>query len=96
MLRDLRHKFVYYVDAPPQLFDLEQDPGELTDLGAASSHARQRAVFEAQLRAILDPELIDRKAKADQAHIAQQFGGFDLLRRREKVAFTPPPTSGAH
>jgi len=96
MLRDLRHKFVYYVDAPPQLFDLQLDPEELTDLGTASSHARQRAVFEARLHSILDPELIDQEAKADQARMARQFGGFDMLRRREKVAFTPPPTSGAH
>jgi choline-sulfatase len=96
MLRDLRHKFVYYVDAPPQLFELELDPEELTDLGTASSQARQRAVLEARLRAILDPELIDREAKADQARMAGQFGGFEMLRRREKVAFTPPPTSGAH
>jgi len=95
MLRDLRHKFVYYVDAPPQLFDLQLDPEELTDLGTASSHARQRAVFEARLRAILDPELIDEEAKADQARMAGHFGGFAMLRRREKAAFTPPPTLGA-
>jgi len=34
MLRTLRNKYVYYVGAPPQLFDLEADPEELTDLGA--------------------------------------------------------------
>ncbi len=96
MLRGLRHKYVHYVGAPPQLFDLEADPEELTDLGAEPSHAPQRAALEAQLRAILSPEAVDRQAKADQAAMAERHGGFEALRRREKIAFTPPPTAGPH
>ena len=57
MLRDQRHKYVHYVGAPPQLFDLEADPEELTDLGTDTAHEPQRAAFEARLRAILDPEV---------------------------------------
>jgi choline-sulfatase len=96
MLRTLRHKYVHYVGAPPQLFDLEADPEELTDLGAELACIPQRAAFEAQLRAILDPEGVDRQAKADQARVAEKYGGFEILRRREKIAFTPPPTAAAH
>jgi choline-sulfatase len=96
MLRDLRHKYVYYVGVPSQLFDLEADPEELTDLGTDSAHARQRTAFETQLRDILDPEVVDKEAKADQARMAEQYGGLEMLRRREKMAFTPPPTAGAH
>jgi choline-sulfatase len=96
MLRDLRHKYIYYIGAPPQLFDLEADPEELTDLGALPEHAPQRREFEARLRALLDPELVDREAKTDQARMAEHYGGFEMLRRREKMAFTPPPTAGTH
>jgi choline-sulfatase len=96
MLRDGRYKYVYYVGAPPQLFDLEADPEELTDLGTAPTHERRRAAFEARLRAILDPEAVDKEAKADQARTAERHGGFAMLRLREKMAFTPPPTSDAH
>ena len=96
MLRDLRHKYVYYVGAPPQLFNLEADPEELTDLGTDPAYARQRTAFETRLHDILDPEIIDKAAKADQARMAEQYGGFEMLRRREKMAFTPPPTAGAH
>jgi choline-sulfatase len=96
MLRAMRHKYVYYVNAPPQLFDLAADPEELTDLGADPAHAPQRRAFESELRAILDPELVDREAKADQARVAEQHGGFEMLRLREKMAFTPPPAAGAH
>ena len=94
MLRDQRHKYVYYVGAPPQLFDLEADPEELTDLGLDPAHAPRRREFEARLRALLAPELVDREAKADQARMADRYGGFEMLRRREKMAFTPPPTAG--
>jgi choline-sulfatase len=96
MLRDLRHKYVYYVGAPSQLFDLEADPEELTDLGADPAYARQRMAFETLLRDIVDPEVVDKEAKSDQARMAEQYGGFEMLRRREKMAFTPPPTAGAH
>ena len=96
MLRTLRHKYVCYVGAPPQLFDLEADPEELTDLGADPAHASLRAAFEARLRAILAPELVDQQAKADQARTAEHYGGFEMLRRREKMAFTPPPTAKTH
>ncbi|MFL5269649.1 MAG: sulfatase-like hydrolase/transferase [Stellaceae bacterium] len=96
MLRDLRHKYVYYVDAPPQLFDLAADPEELTDLGRLPEQAPTRNAFEARLRSTLDPEAVDCEAKADQARLAEHFGGFAALRRREKMAFTPPPTAAAH
>jgi choline-sulfatase len=96
MLRNLCHKYVYYVGAPPQLFDLEADPEEVADLGLDSGFSARRKEFEQQLRAMLDPELVDRQAKADQARMAEQHGGFEMLRRREKMAFTPPPTLGPH
>jgi choline-sulfatase len=80
----------------PQLFDLEADPEELTDLGTHPAYMRPRTAFEAQLRDILDPEGVDMDAKSDQARMAEQYGGFEMLRRREKMAFTPPPTTGAH
>jgi hypothetical protein len=52
--------------------------------------------FEARLRAILDPEFVDQQAEADQARMAGRYDGFEMLRRREKMAFTPLPTAGAH
>ena len=35
MLRDLRYKYIHYLNAAPQLFDLEQDPDEVRDLAAS-------------------------------------------------------------
>ena len=42
MLRTRRWKFVHYEDLPAQLFDLENDPGELVDLGREPAHAAVR------------------------------------------------------
>ncbi len=96
MLRGLRHKYVHYNGARPQLFDLAADPEELTDLGVDPAFAPQRVAFEAQLRAILVPELVDQQAKEDQARMAERYDGFEMLRRRGKMAFTPPPGVTAH
>ena len=64
MLRTLRHKYVHYVGAPPQLFDLEADPEELHDLAGDPAHAALLREMEARLRAMLDPEAVDAEAEA--------------------------------
>ena len=40
MLRDLRYKYVHYVNGPPQLFDLIDDPREVSDLAGTAGTAR--------------------------------------------------------
>lgn len=96
MLRTLRHKYVHYVGAPPQLFDLDSDPEETNDLGTANSAADLRNGLEARLRALLDPEAADRDAKADQAAMIDLYGGEAVLRTKAPAAFTPPPRAGGH
>lgn len=96
MLRTLRHKYVHYVGAPPQLFDLDADPEELNDLGTANSAADTRTSLEARLRTMVDPEAADRLAKADQAAMIASYGGEQVVRAREPAAFTPPPSIGGH
>ena len=39
MIRDRRWKYVHWRGFPPQLFDLDQDPGEFVDLGSDPGHA---------------------------------------------------------
>jgi choline-sulfatase len=96
MLRTLRHKYVHYVNAPPQLFDLEADPEELNDLGTSNAAAETRNALEARLRSILDPEAVDALAKADQAAMIEQHGGEAVIRARPPAAFTPAPGGGKH
>jgi choline-sulfatase len=91
MLRNAKYKYIYYVDDPPQLFDLEADPDELTDLSTSAHHQSVVADFEQQLRAMLDPETVDARAKADQRAKVIAFGGEEAVRKRGTFDNSPVP-----
>lgn len=48
-LRDARWRYVYWLDEPEQLFDLQADPHEFTDLGRDASTAALRAELRGKL-----------------------------------------------
>ncbi len=93
MIRDMRYKFVYYVDAPNQLFDLKHDPDELINLAESPDEDTQRIVadFEARLRNICDPEAIDQQAKSDQQTLIESLGGRDAVIERGSFINSPVP-----
>ncbi|MEZ5864019.1 MAG: hypothetical protein R3D25_08110 [Geminicoccaceae bacterium] len=72
MLRDGDLKLIYHVGMPSQLFELEADPDELSDLGPDHPEV---ARLEALLRRICDPEAVDARAKADQRAKVEFWGG---------------------
>jgi choline-sulfatase len=49
-------------DTPPALFNLEEDPGELRDLGTDSAYAQVREALLARLYADWDPEWVERRS----------------------------------
>jgi len=63
MLRFDQWKYCHYVGAPPQLFDLGADPDELSDVAGDPRYAATLAEGERRLRAALDPEATDARAK---------------------------------
>ncbi len=65
MLRDLHFKYVHYHHDPPHLF-AATDTDELDNLAEGSAHASTIQDMDTRLRQILDPEEVDRAAKADQ------------------------------
>lgn len=56
-IRDQRWRYVYWLDAPEQLYDLQADPDQMQDLGTQASHATVRE----QLRTTLLDFLARRK-----------------------------------
>ena len=91
MLRDRRYKYIYYVGAAPQLFDVEADPHECRDLAAARAHAPIAANFQRHLRALLDPEAVDGRARADQRARVEAHGGEEAVRQRGAFDNSPVP-----
>lgn len=91
MLRSLRFKYIHHVNAAPQLFDMDADPEERTDLSTDPNHQATVRAFEAQLRQMLNPEAVDAQAKADQAAKVDAFGRENVIRRG---AFENSPTPG--
>jgi choline-sulfatase len=91
MIRHGQYKFVHYVSYPPQLFDLERDPEELTDLGQNPAYVKVLAECRARLYAICDPEEVDARAKKRQSELLEAAGGREAVLARGDLGFSPPP-----
>lgn len=91
MIRRGRYKYIHFVGLAPELFDLEADPEELENLAGVAEHANLCMGFEAELRARLDPEAVDRAAKASQAMRLEQLGGREAIVSKGGVPHTPAP-----
>jgi len=95
MLRFGKWKYCHYVAYRPQLFDLESDPEELTDLAADGRFADVLAQGERLLRSTLDPDAVDARAKKRQQQLLDGFGGRDAALARGDLGFTPAPGTPA-
>ena len=91
LVRRDRYKLIHYVGFEPELFDLEADPEETTNLAQDPGAAGILTELEGVLRDIVDPEEVDRQAKADQAALVARFGGPEAAVRLGTVAETPVP-----
>ena len=92
MLREDRDKLIYHVGMPPQLFDLAADPDETRDRVSDGSGVARAEELESKLREILDPEEVDRCAKADQLAKAGEHGGKEgIMKLRGGFVYSPPP-----
>ncbi len=95
MIRRNEWKYVHYVGAAAQLFNLRDDPFEDNDLGRDVDHRGIRADCEAALRAILDPDAVNRLAFSDQARRIEALGGRDAILQMSEQAFGFTPLAGS-
>ncbi|WP_417522715.1 sulfatase-like hydrolase/transferase [Marinovum sp.] len=91
MLRKGRWKLIEYMGFDPELFDLESDPEEGTNLAQDRDHAQTLAMMQAEMRQICDPEAVDAQAFADQAAMIARYGGPQIAATLGAPSATPPP-----
>jgi choline-sulfatase len=94
MIRKGRYQFIDYVGFAPELFDLEAEPEEFTNLAQDAAYTDTVQAFEGDLRAIVDPEDADRRAKAAQKALIESRGGPEEVMRHLITTknYTPVPT----
>lgn len=95
MIRHGRYKYIHYVGLPPMLFDLEADPHERKDLGRESAYRALVSECERLLRKVVDPEAVDRIARADQKARIERHGGKEAILKQGTFRYSPPPGSKA-
>jgi len=92
MIRTKTYKYVYYVGYEPQLFNLENDPDELTDLAQDPAYKGILQMCEIKLRQICNPEEIDKKCRKDQENLVEYYGGrAKYLKLGQEFAYSPVP-----
>jgi choline-sulfatase len=91
MVRDGHMKLIYYMNMPPQFFDLATDLEETHDLAQDPTQREALARLEGLLRAICDPEAVDSRAKADQRAKMDHWGGPEAIKAEGMLVYTPPP-----
>jgi choline-sulfatase len=91
MIRHKQYKYVYYVDYPPQLFDLTKDPEELEDRAPDPQFADILKECHERLLRICDPVDVDRMVRSRQSELLALNGGREAVIARGDLGFSPPP-----
>ena len=91
MVRKGRWKYIHHVGYSPELFDLQDDPGETLNLAHDAGCAQTLTMMEAELRKIVDPEAINAQAFTDQRAKIERFGGVEALVKRGDFGYSPAP-----
>ena len=91
MLRKGDWKLNYYVDSPPQLFNLRSDPEESINLAEDPACADKLAELEAALNKIVNPIEASAQAFSDQHATIDDNGGEDAVLRSVEIPHTPVP-----
>lgn len=89
MLRNANWKYNYYPGYAPELYDMQNDPDELIDLGESNAHADILARCHDQLLSLVDPEAANKLAFADQAAKIEELGGVEIVLNSDEFDFTP-------
>lgn len=91
MLRTGRWKYIEYVGFEPELFDLDADPEEMTNL--APDHAVLVAELSKKLKRHVDSIAANEAAFKAQDALIESFGGREAALQLGARGATPPPST---
>ena len=91
MLRDRKYKLIYYVDFEPELYDLVQDPEEMSNLAANKEYTEILDNYLTKLFNIINPNAVNKEALAAQARVVEKNGGVTKVLERGGLNGTPVP-----
>lgn len=89
MLRKGKWKYIEYAGFEPELFDLQSDPDETTNV--AAEHPEVVVTLAATLRNHVVPEVVETQAFASQDRLIESFGGMEAALKIGGKGATPPP-----
>ena len=95
MLRTRDWKIVRYPGYDDQLFDMRNDPFEMTDLASDPAHADTLTDMRARLAAVVDIEDTNKAAFEEQRAKIAALGGPEAILAGDERAYTPAPTTAA-
>lgn len=93
MLRKGDLKLIEYVGFAPELFNLAEDPEEMTNLAQNPGYANDLARMQAELRKICDPDAVNTEAFDDQHAMIEAYGGKETASKLGAPSATPPPAT---
>lgn len=92
MVRKGDYKYIHYVNARPQLFNIGDDPDEVNDLASNESYKQTLKELEKELRTIVDVEGMDEASKKAQAKLIEEQGGEKkIIENLNPSLFSPIP-----
>ena len=91
MIRKGKYKFITYVGYEPELFDLEKDPEELSNLAQDAAYAEVVRQYDSTLRSMVDPEGLDKMAFLDQSVLVEKNGGREKVTAKGAIQGSPVP-----
>ncbi|MXW47083.1 MAG: hypothetical protein F4Z97_00245 [Gammaproteobacteria bacterium] len=90
MIREDDLKLVHYAGGhSPQLFNVRQDPWEISDLAHNPAYTQQLNQLQKRLYTLLDPNTVIEDYTRDQVALIEQLGGRERILAISEFNHTP-------